>query len=395
MDAITLPISLRRRLHPLAARYNKWLLLGLAALLLSPVLLIAAMAGADQSIWDAMREEFAGDPRFWIVAACLPVALLIFWVNWQHERLVMSLTGLEYQSLFRGPLSFLRPLRPDWRLTWTEIESAVLQKAGPVPRTKAYRRRILLETRHGETRKLEPFVWYTLPDRAGLGFRELTRLTDERFLEAVQASPLYRVMVERGLLEESDDRHDEQAASPLADVPGGSFNLVTHPGTLVALAGFVLLAGYGVLDGLMLSPWRFVEWPPAAPIVGAAAVAGTAAALLARAAPDLERWALTGLLAAAAAGAAYPAMQRVNAATDPDGASGYRYRQVAVGRFEPVDRPDMPQLAFDRYPEYWQAQPADGEMQFRLARGDLGVWQLDLTGIRDDQRDWFASRPAR
>lgn len=389
-----LPVVLRKRIHLLSARYNKWILLAIALFCLLPFLLIALTASGDADFWRAIGKELSEDWRWWVLLFAIPLAVVFFWVTIRYERLTVTSMGLEYRSPLRGPLSFLHSLNPDWRVLWTEIESASLREGIRIPRTRARQRLLVLHCRHGETRKLQPYAWYVEPDTVGLTLRDFTNLKDERFLEAVRGSPLYRIVAEQGLLAEIPAGEAETDAGPLADLPGGAFDLTSHKGTLAVLGGLVLVGGYALLDGAVLSPWRYAEMAPAGPFFAAGAAGLAAAMVLTRSAPRLERLALSGLFALASAGAAYPGMLRVNAATDADGAAGYRYRQVETGRFESVDHRDMPALAFTRGMEFWEAFPSDSEREFVLARGKLGFWQLDLDEVRAAQRRFYRERDA-
>lgn len=395
--SLQLPITLRKRIHLLTARYNKWILGGVLLIFLLPFLLIALTAPSDADFGQALQKELAEDWRLWVFLVALPLAAVFYWVTIRHERLTVTSMGLEYRSLLRGPLAFLHSLKPDWRLLWTEIQSASLREGIRLPRTRARQRELVLQVRHGETRKLQPYAWYMEPDKNGLTLPGVFNLRDERFLAAVQASPLYRVIAERGLLEETPEAESverEPSVKPFEDLPGGDFDLTSHPGMLALLGGLALVGGYALLDGIFLSPWRYLEAPPVGPMFAAGIAALTVALLLGRSAPTLERTTLAVLFALASAGAAHPGMLRVNAATDADGAAGYRYRQVATGRFESVDHPDMPDLEFTRGMEFWEDFPPDAEREFVLARGDLGFWQLDLDEVRAAQRRFYRARDA-
>lgn len=392
---LQLPLTLRRRVQLLSARHNKWILAMLLAFCLLPFLLIALTAPEDAAFGEALRQELADDWRFWLILTGVPLVAVFFWLTIRHERLIATFMGLEYRSLLRGPLAFLHALKPDWRVSWTDIQSAYLREGIRIPRTPVRQRELVLQLRHNETRRLNPYAWYAEPDTAGLTIGDLINLKDERYLAAVRASPLYRLIKDRGLLRDPPDAEDEATApGPLAELPGGSFDLTSHKGMLAVLGGLVVVGGYALLDGVFLSPWRYLEAPPAGPLLAAGVAALLLALALTRSAPRLERSALAALFALASAGAAHPAMLRVNAATDPDGAAGYRYRQVETGRFESVDHPEMPQLSFTRGMEFWEEFPPDGEREFVLARGELGFWQLDLDEVRAAQRRFYRARDA-
>lgn len=167
------------------------------------------------------------------------------------------------------------------------------------------------------------------------------------------------------------------------------FDLWSHKGLTAAVVGFFVLGGYAVLDTYFISPWIYVGSPPTGPLLAAGSIGLAVALLGGRGAPQMERYAIAGLLALSAAGAVYPALLRVNAATDPDGAAGYRFRQTAVGEFRAVDHPEIPAVRFDGEREFWAQTEVGSEREFVLARGSLGFWQLDMRPVQMDMRLYY------
>lgn len=178
--------------------------------------------------------------------------------------------------------------------------------------------------------------------------------------------------------------HDK-SRSALTD----GFDLWSHKGLTAAVAGFFLLGAYAVGDTFFLSPWIYVGTPPPGPFLAAGVVGLLLAQALGRGAPPLERWAVAGLFAVAVAGAVYPALLRVNAATDPDGAAGYRFRQTGIGEFRSVDHDSIPTLRFSDEREFWAQTEVGSERVFVLARGALGFWQLDMRPVHMDMRLYY------
>lgn len=391
LSPLTLPLRLKRRLHLLNARFNQFLGFLAVIVLLLPIVLVAILLvvgaqslpeGTIGELLAMVKSELASEPALLIGLAVAPVLAVVIWLQLRHERLVVSDQGIEYRSPFRGPLGFLHGLYPDWRLAWSEIESIALSEGGTRPQQLPWWR-LIFKARGGKDRRIAPYNWYRLPDDAGLGIAELGTADAKRCRRAVRESPLYRVLEERALL-------DLEGEVPAA--ASTQYDLSSHKGLWALVIGFFVLGGYAVADTAFLTPWRYLEWPAPDYFFLTAVVAAVVAWLVSRGAPKLERWAVVGLFAGAAAGAVYPALLRINAATDRDGVSAYRYRQVEVGRFEPVDRPDIPRLEFNRGVEYWESLEHGGELEFRLARGALKFWQLDLSEVRAEQRAFYRAR---
>lgn len=384
------PLILRRRLQPFSARYNRILFLGLVVMVLLPVALVAYLAAGNDSLWPALQESFREEPQLLLVAVLVPVVGLALWLTVRHERLVLSSTGIEYRSLFRGPLSFLRPLRPDWRIGWGEIQSAQLTVGHPLPRTAARQRHLVINRRHGETRNLQPYAWYVHPDEAGLTVGQIFNLKDEHYLEAVRRSPLYRTFTARcQLSEDADDPAAEGAPAGPGSLPGGTFDLLEDRGMLALLVGFFAVGAYAVVDWFFLRPWIYLEAPPASPFALAALLALALGATLGRGAPVLERASVALLFAAAVAAAVAPGLLRVNVATDSEAPRVHGYVSTAPGEFRPAADPRLPEVQFGGPDEYWRSIPKGDERDFQLARGELGFWQLDMRPIREEMRTHF------
>ena len=390
-QAPSLPVTLKRRLHNLSARYNKWMLLGLLALFAVPVVLVALLALLDPDSW---REVVADADLDWQLVALMilvPLGLVAGWATFRHERLIVDASGIRYRSLFRGPLAFLRSFKPDWSYRWSEIRGARIVPGPVYPRKKFRRRRVELDVGPGNRPRIEPYAWYTLPDEAALGFRQALRLDRETYREAVERSPLYLLLAEHAGLDDGEASMAEaDLEGPLHGYPGGGYDLMKHPGMVMLLVGLIALGGYAVVDALFLAPWRPLDAMPVTPFLAAGVVALTGAAALTRSAPPLERWAVAGFFALAAMAAMYPAMLRLNAATDDDGATRYRYHHVETGRFEPLVDAELPPLAFDKYPEFWESLPLGSERDFLIVHGGFGFRQLDLAEVRTAQRRWFS-----
>jgi len=382
-DSPALPLTLKRRTHLLNAGYNRTFAGLMALLVLVPLALsglLLYLAG-DAGLAEACRKALQAvieDPLLVAALVLLPIVLAYLWVVMRHERLLITDQGIEYRSALRGPLSFLGGLRPGWRLGWSDIESVSLSESGSRPQMLQWWR-LSLKPARGPARRVAPYVWYSVPDRAGLKLSQVTRFDRGMCRRAVQNSPLYRAIKARMEIER------DESPSALAE----GFDLWSHKGLTVAVVGFFLVGAYAVGDAFFASPWVYLEAPPPGPFLAAGVVGLVLAQALGRGAPSLERWAVAGLFAVAAAGAVYPALLRVNAATDPDGAIAYRFEQTGSGEFRSVDHPGMPALQFDGEREFWAQTEVGSEREFVLARGSLDFWQLDMRPVQMDMRLFY------
>ncbi|RPI76296.1 MAG: hypothetical protein EHM45_13330 [Desulfobacteraceae bacterium] len=109
-------------------------------------------------------------------------------------------------------------------------------------------------------------------------------------------------------------------------------------------------------------------------------------------APRKETMVLAVLLGAVVGFAAYPGALRLNQLTDQQGLQSYDYQMQADYSFIP-DRKDLPVLTFPRERNMWSRYPKGYRYAFRLRKGGLGFYQVDLAPVYEKfQQDWYGKK---
>ncbi len=360
------------------SRIAWWLLL--LEVLLIPLLLTRFLPGQalDWNLWKGLIAKLASSPEFWAMAALLPPVTLYAWAVKRHERLIISDAGLEYRSPFQGWLSPFQNFQPGWTLSWPQISAAGLLPPRSAQRPIEWK--IVLLTKP-QSRELLPLSWIdtAAATSGGLKLKDLL-YRSPAVAAAVHASPLVRALQARGY-----DLGDAGALTlPRA------FDLLQDTRSRILLALLAATGAYLLLDAF-INPYIFVLPPAPPPYVAAAVTAGVLGWFIGRGLPALEHAVLTGLWAAAAAGAMHCGMLRANALTDTDGPKRHVYRQVSAGRYAPLET-DLPPLEFAAPREFWASTPTDSEREFELTRGALDFWQVDMRPLQKEMREFFEKR---
>jgi hypothetical protein len=177
---------------------------------------------------------------------------------------------------------------------------------------------------------------------------------------------------------------DEQAGengTPDVDAGAGGirsgFDLFDHRGLLALVVLFGIAGIYTLVDAFFLLQYTALGGMPKWPFAAVAILTAPVAIVLGRGAPSVERYAVAALVVVAVSWAVYPAMLRVNALTGESESVAYRSTEVGVfeapsGNYPRID------LAGRVEPAYWQNLGTDERFRFRLVRGSLGFYQLDL-----------------
>ena len=270
------------------------------------------------------------------------------------ERLIVDESGIRYRS----PLpAGLQAVQPGWSLAWSAIGKASLRRSRLVRGPLAVEL-VLAPAGGGPERVLRPHQW-----------------VDPRDMQA----PLV------GLVEKHV-AHFESNQEP----PG--FALERHPRTLAAITLIFALLAYAIADPLLGT-----ETYAASPPLGINLVAGFVAALLAwrwlqaGAVPAPESAGVALLIGCVLVGALYPGLLRVNQLTDRDGLAAHPYALAPDLSLRPLER-ELPVLRFPRFADYWSHFPPGSLHEFRLRRGGLGFWQVDMAPVNEAMRAWYASR---
>lgn len=185
-------------------------------------------------------------------------------------------------------------------------------------------------------------------------------------------------MNEPAHVQTSDDASTD-TASPANPIQSG-FDLFHHRGLLVLVILFGVAGAYTLVDTFFLLPYTALAGMPLWPFALVAVLTAPAAILIGRGAPALERYAMAALVVVAVTWAVYPVMLRVNALTGE--AEAVTYQSTETGVFEdPSGTYPRIDLAGHVAPAYWQDHGIDEPHRFRLVKGSLGFYQLDLRPV--------------
>jgi len=383
--------ELRNRMYVLPRRQQRWLRASLWILVALPILAVAAFALlAPHGInWgelaDRLGRAVARDPwhaSLFVLAAVASVLQLAYLrLALQSERLVLTESGIRYESPLPQTLQFLQP---DWALRWSELSRARLVKSTVLSGPQAAE--LVLETVYG-VRKLKPFQWvdpqtYEAQSPWQL-MRKASSMRGAQLEQVVADSPLIRFVAARfPRLELPPGWADRPAAYRLEKSPRA-----------VALAGsFAGLVSYAVADAY-LNTETYAAHPPYFVFAMAGVLAGGLSWIWLRAGdvPARERGIVAFLFGCALAAAMHPALLRVNQATDTVGLRTYQYALRPDLTLTPVLE-GPPELRFPRDADYWSRFRSGSTHEFRLRRGGLRFYQIDMKPVNEVLRRYYRER---
>jgi hypothetical protein len=379
-------LELRQRIF-LMTRSARWVLwvLGLMLIAMFAVILILAFYHLPDSersgaaLLNTMLSKIVSDPVDAAMNALILIILVLHLVYMrlaqQHERLILTPTGIEYRS----PLpEVLQPLRPSWSFAWSEIRTASLQGV-----TRARDARfVALELDNGVRKvKIFPFQWvdpaHYQPVSPMAGMWKLRREIPEEVVARVEESEVMRYIsaVAPHLL--------PQRGAPFADL---GFALA------VVVAFFVFFL-YALGDTFFVGHEVYADQPPYRFFIVTGILGAIAAALWLRRGqvPIAETLGVALLFGGALGVAAYPGALRVNAVTDAEGLHNYQYQLAQDMTLHPLST-ELPTLTFPRYTDYWSHLKAGSMHEFELRRGGLGFYQVNMQPINMKMREFYEGK---
>jgi hypothetical protein len=245
------------------ARWARWALwaLGLMLIAMFAVILILAFYHLPDSersgaaLLNTMLSKIVSDPVDAAMNALILIMLVLHLVYMrlaqQHERLILTPTGIEYRS----PLpEVLQPLRPSWSFAWSEIRTASLQGV-----TRARDARfVALELDNGQRKvKILPFQWvdpaHYQPVSPMAGMWKLRREIPEEVVARVEESEVMRYIsaVAPHLL--------PQRGAPFADL---GFALEKNSHALAVVVAFFVFFLYALGDTFFVGHEVYADQPP-------------------------------------------------------------------------------------------------------------------------------------
>ena len=332
--------------------------------------------------WKSLVEDIR-DLVFFIAAVLLGLAQLIYVKRAQRlERVILTDTGIRYQSALPRALQFLLP---EWSAKWNEITRAYLRKKRGVQGPGSIE--LVLVTYRGEECRLRPYLWVDAADSEPESpWRALQKI------QSMKAPDLRRVILDSAAVRYVAGhlpRFEMESSWNKLALP---YALETNRRALVAVALFAVLTVYGFAD-FLINEETYAARPP----YSFFALLGVLAALMAGRwlrggnVPYAERMALALVLGVTFAAAFYPGLLRINQLTDRVGLQTYLYQLQRDGSLAPLQK-GPPDLVFPRYADYWSSFSLGSLHEFRLRRGGLGFYQVDMAPTNEAMREYFGNR---
>ena len=339
---------------------------------------------ALSAYWDQLRERFSLGS---IVQTAITLGIsvpVLYGVAYvlPKQRLIISGGTLRWHVPVPEWLAFVKH---GWSLDLKDVSRARL-KSAPFASEAA----VILELQTNErTRQLPPALWIEesapadRPTLMGSWGMMRTRPNRSRVLE----TPLCAALLDAGVtIEGLEDRTHAGTGEGL------TFDLDTNGATRVIAGLIVGLLCYGLADTMFYAE-EYVTGPPLRWLVavGLFSAAFGFVCLKNNEAPTLVSLTLSGLLGLMVAGASWPGILRVNAATDSRGLQTVTYYRVAGNRFEPLEDSSWPPVSLPE-PAYWFFQEEGIERSVKIRQGGLGLYQVRLDDIRAEIRDYYRNR---
>lgn len=333
--------------------------------------------------WRSLARD-AWDLLFFIAAALVSLAQLIYIKRARRlERMILTDTEIRYQSALPRALQFLLP---EFSAKWDEITRAYFRKKRGVYGPGSIE--LVLVTYRGDERKLRPYLWVNPAES-----NEESPIRALHKIYSMKAAELRRGILDSPVVRFVRAHLPRFEAESSWDKLTFPYELETNRRALIALALMSTLMTYGLTDSV-LNEETYAARPP----YGFFALLGVIVALIAgrwmRAGniPYAERVGVAIVLGATFGAALYPGLLRINQLTDRVGLQTYLYQLQRNGSLAPLQT-GPPDLIFPRYADYWSAFSVGSLHEFRLRRGGLGFYQVDMAPINDAMRDYFQKLP--
>lgn len=386
----------RYRLSPVNMRRGLWVVLG------SLFVLLGIGSLGSESLGETILQDLQRQPALALGLALIGIvalALLLFRiVSMAREAwLVVDSEGIRCSPhKHHGPRQWLRH---DWRLAWSDIDRAVVQRPGPKSQhlQSWINTTLTLESPKG-AHDLALLHWDPVDDP--LDRPALTAMRPGKALHALTEShPLVRHFEQRGIevdFQPLDFRGRWGMGSPSSDRPEARaseapVDILSYKSLVIML---VIMGALGVAAAAHFTVMPSIR-PLWSPDYGLLLLAGSAVfavgAMLSRAAPVRERTIVALLLGASVGALAHPLSVRLQSLTG-DAPQVADYIVDAPGRFEPVDAnyPGLDLSDID-VPEYWNSLPEGSVHPFELQSVDEDRYVLRLDPLFERTRAFYVS----
>ncbi len=350
------------------------------------IFLVGRGQGIDpETLWETLQRKLAKDPFDTLLHAVGLLALVGFAVYTyltRHARRAARLTlgpeGIDY--VFPAP-EWIPYVTRKWFIPWGKLKPLDLNTTHAV----------LTLSDGNHRRALRILEWVTVdaadaPTPKGF-FGAKVPITLKARRALIDESPLMRALHERGLV-------------PASSANAVDYDLFSSPEIRIVLIAMAVLAGYALIDGMLLEETYPDEPPyPWLAVAGVLSAMGMVLLLFLKKVPMLVAL-VVGLLAAVVIMfAGYPGLLRVNQLTDANGLQSYEYELRSQVRFHPL-QDGLPVIELRAHP-LWGQQRIGSRHRFELRRGGLGFYQLNMAPIRQAQgmyqegyRSTYPTKPA-
>jgi hypothetical protein len=332
--------------------------------------------------WKSVVQD-TWDLVFFIAAVLVSLAQLIYVKRARRlERVILTDTGIRYQSALPKALEFLLP---EWSAKWNEITRAYFRKKTGVQGPGSIE--LVLVTYRGEVRRLLPYLWVNPAES-----KEESAVGALHKIFSMKAVELRLAVLDSAVVQFVRGRLPRFEAESSWDKLTFPYKLETNRRALVAIMLFSSLMAYGFTD-FVINEETYAARPP----YGFFALLGVIVALIAarwmRAGnvPYAERVGLAIVLGVTFGAALYPGLLRINQLTDRVGLESYLYQLQRDGSLAPLQA-GPPDLIFPRYADYWSAFSVGSLHEFRLRKGGLGFYQVDMAPINEAMREYFLNQ---
>ena len=332
--------------------------------------------------WKSLVEDIR-DLVFFIAAVLFGLAQWVYVKRAQRlERVVLTDTGIRYQSALPKALQFLLP---EWSARWNEITRAYFRKKKAVQGPGSIE--LVLVTYRGEECRLRPYLWVDAadsePESPWRALHKIQSMKAPDLRRVILDSPAVRFVAAHLPRFDTESSWDKV---PLL------YALETNRRALAAVALFGVLTAYGLAD-FVINEETYAARPPFSFFTLLGVIVALIAGRWLRGGnvPYAERVGLALVLGATFGAALYPGLLRINQLTDRVGLQTYLYQLQRDGSLAPLQT-GPPDLKFPRFADYWSSFSVGSLHEFRLRQGGLGFYQVDMSPINEAMREYFGNQ---
>ena len=333
--------------------------------------------------WGSLIED-VWDLVLFVAVVLVTLAQFVYLARVRRlERLILTDMEIRYQSALPKALQFMLP---EWSAKWNEITRAYFrQKKGAYGPGSI---ELVLATYRGEEHKLRPYLW-AAPE--GIESQSPWRML--RQAQSMRLMELRRIILNSPVVRFVGAHLSRFEAEASWDKVAFPFALETSRRSLVALTLCAALITYGLAD-FVINEETYASQPPFRFFAVFGLLAAMIAGLWLRAGeiPITERVGLAIVLGVTFGAALYPGVLRINQLTDRVGLETYLYQLQSEGSLEPLQA-GPPVLRFPKYADYWSSFSVGSLHEFRLRKGGLGFYQVDMAPINEAMREYFGNQP--